>query len=66
MNALPIASGRTVLREVWRIVGRRPWRLGLLVAVLVAAATAGIVPALALGMVVDIVATGDRDASRVW
>ena len=66
MNALPIASGRTVLREVWRIVGRRPWRLGLLVAVLVAAATAGIVPALALGMVVDIVATGDHDASRVW
>jgi ATP-binding cassette subfamily C protein len=65
-EALPIAGGRRVLREVGAVIGRRPWRLGLLIVVLVAAAAAGIVPPLALGAVVDVVAAGDADLSRVW
>lgn len=69
-NSLPIASGRRVFREVWGIIGRRPWRLALLVVVLVAAAAAGVVPPLALGAVVDVVGTSDGvgsgDVSRVW
>lgn len=65
-TTLPIASGRRVLREVWRIIARRPWRLAGLVALLVTAAAAGIVPPLALGAVVDVVSAGDDDPLRVW
>lgn len=65
---LPIASGRVVLREAARTLGRRWWQLVLLVVVLVAAAAAGIVSPLALGAVVDAVAEGlgSGDASQLW
>ena len=65
---LPVADGRTVLREAWRAIGRRWWQLVLLVVVLVAAAAAGIVSPLALGSVVDAVSSGlgSGDATLVW
>ncbi|MCS5733729.1 ABC transporter ATP-binding protein [Herbiconiux daphne] len=67
-DRLPIADGRTVLREAQRAIGRRWRQLALLVVVLVAAATAGLVSPLALGSIVDAVGSGLRsgDASFVW
>jgi ATP-binding cassette subfamily C protein len=62
---LPVADGRTVLREMWRALGRRGWTLTWLVVVFLATAAAGVVPSLALGRVVDVVTTGG-DARTVW
>jgi len=62
---LPIADGRSVLREMWRALGRRGWSLAGLVTVFLAAAAAGIVPPLALGLIVDTVTAG-ADAGTVW
>ena len=67
-DKLPIADGRTVLREAWGILGRRWWHLVWLVLVLVAGAVAGIVSPFALGAIVDAVSAGldSGDASLVW
>jgi ATP-binding cassette subfamily C protein len=67
-DKLPIADGRTVLREVWGILSRRSWRLLLLVLVLVAGAVAGLVSPFALGAIVDAVSVGldSGDAGLVW
>jgi ATP-binding cassette subfamily C protein len=62
---LPIANGRTVLREMWRALGRRGWSLAGLVVVFLATAAAGVVPSLALGRVVDIVSAGGVSAGGV-
>jgi ATP-binding cassette subfamily C protein len=67
-DKLPIADGRTVLREVWGILSRRSWRLLLLMLVLVAGAVAGLVSPFALGAIVDAVSVGldSGDAGLVW
>ncbi|MET0955580.1 MAG: ABC transporter ATP-binding protein [Cryobacterium sp.] len=67
-DKLPIADGRTVLREAWGILGRRWWHLVWLVLVLVAGAVAGIASPFALGAIVDAVSAGldSGDASLVW
>lgn len=65
-DRLPVASARTVATESWRTLGRRRRLLIPLVAVLVAAAAAGIAPPLALGAVVDAVSTGERNPGAVW
>jgi ATP-binding cassette subfamily C protein len=64
-HSLPIADGRTVLREMWRALDRRGWRLTGLVVVFVATAAAGILPSLAIGRVVDAVTAGG-EARTVW
>ena len=67
-HRLPVADGRSVLRESWRAIGRGGGRIALLVVVLLAAAAAGIVSPLALGAIVDAVAAGlgTGDSSLVW
>jgi ATP-binding cassette subfamily C protein len=64
-RSLPIADGRTVLREMWRALDRRGWRLAGLVVVFVATAAAGVLPSLAIGRVVDAVTAGG-EARTVW
>lgn len=64
-HSLPIADGRTVLREMWRALDRRGWRLAGLVVVFLATAAAGILPSLAIGRVVDAVTAGG-EARTVW
>ncbi|WP_419707090.1 ABC transporter ATP-binding protein [Promicromonospora sp. NFX87] len=64
-HSLPIADGRTVLREMWRALDRRGWRLAGLVVVFVATAAAGVLPSLAIGRVVDAVTAGG-EARTVW
>lgn len=64
-HSLPIADGRTVLREMWRALDRRGWRMAGLVVVFLATAAAGILPSLAIGEVVDAVTAGG-EARTVW
>jgi ATP-binding cassette subfamily C protein len=64
-HSLPIAGGRTVLREMWRALDRRGWRIAGLVVVFLATAAAGVLPSLAIGRVVDAVTTGG-EARTVW
>ncbi|MGI5191783.1 ABC transporter ATP-binding protein [Promicromonospora sp. CA-289599] len=64
-HSLPIADGRTVLREMWRALDRRGWQLAGLVVVFVATAAAGVLPSLAIGEVVDAVTAGGA-ARTVW
>ncbi|MFD6139507.1 ABC transporter ATP-binding protein [Promicromonospora sp. NPDC060271] len=64
-HSLPVADGRTVLREMWRALDRRGWRLAGLVVVFVATAAAGVLPSLAIGRVVDAVTAGG-EARTVW
>jgi ATP-binding cassette subfamily C protein len=64
-HSLPIADGRTVLREMWRALDRRGWLLAGLVVVFVATAAAGVLPSLAIGRVVDAVAAGGEPRT-VW
>lgn len=64
-HSLPIADGRTVLREMWRALDRRGWRLAGLVIVFLVTAAAGILPSLAIGRVVDAVTAGG-EARTVW
>ncbi|WP_369373049.1 ABC transporter ATP-binding protein [Promicromonospora sp. Populi] len=64
-SGLPIADGRTVLREMWRAMGRRGWRLAGLVIVFVATAAAGVVPSLAIGRIVDTVTASTHTASTL-
>ncbi|MEU4386386.1 ABC transporter ATP-binding protein [Promicromonospora sp. NPDC023805] len=64
-DSLPIADGRTVLREMWRALDRPGWRLAGLVVVFVVTAAAGVLPSLAIGRVVDAVSAGG-EARTVW
>lgn len=64
-HSLPIADGRTVLREMWRALDRRGWRMAGLVVVFLATAAAGVLPSLAIGEVVDAVTAGG-EARTVW
>ena len=64
-HSLPIADGRTVLREMWRALDRRGWRIAGLVVVFVVTAAAGVLPSLAIGRVVDAVTAGG-EARTVW
>lgn len=65
-DAFPVASARTVMREVRRLSGRRAWLLLPLLVLLLLAAGLGSVPALVLGALVDLVSTGEADAARIW
>lgn len=64
-HSLPIADGRTVLREMWRALDHRGWRIAGLVVVFLATAAAGVLPSLAIGRVVDAVTAGG-EARTVW
>lgn len=64
-HSLPIADGRTVLREMWCALDCRGWRLAGLVVVFLVTAAAGILPSLAIGRVVDAVTAGG-EARTVW
>ncbi|MEV0949505.1 ABC transporter ATP-binding protein [Promicromonospora sp. NPDC050249] len=64
-HSLPIADGRTVLREMWRALDRRGWRMAGLVVVFLATAAAGVLPSLAIGELVDAVTAGG-EARTVW
>ncbi|MDQ1121765.1 ABC transporter ATP-binding protein [Microbacterium trichothecenolyticum] len=57
-DALPLAPARAVARELWRSLPGGWWRLPTLVAVVLAAAVAGIAGPLALGTVVDAIGAG--------
>ena len=65
-DQLPLASGRQTLGQVVSAMGRRRWLLVPLVLVLLVAAGLGLVPALILGALVDLIAQGTAEPATVW
>lgn len=64
-TSLPLATARTVARELWRALPGGWWRFPALVVVSLTAAAAGVVGPLALGAVVDAIGSGDDDPGLV-
>ncbi|MFT4260743.1 ABC transporter ATP-binding protein [Microbacterium sp.] len=65
-DALPLADGRTVAREMMRALNGRRWRIPVVILVFIAAAACGVVPPLALGGIVDALSCDGADAAVVW
>ncbi|MFT4229350.1 MAG: ABC transporter ATP-binding protein [Microbacterium sp.] len=64
--ALPTATGRQTLAAAGRMLARHPWRLALVVLVLLTGASAGLATPWALGVLVDLIGDGAATDAGVW